>query len=152
MSRDREHDDALDFQADDGPADQRDEALGAALRASAPPPPIDDVDWTALHARITAAAPGFRHGRQATPVRGWWQPLAGWSPRGIPLAAAASLLLMLAAAALTGGPAAENGPVGFRTVEEELADGLSAGARSLFADGGSEAVLDVALFSDGEDW
>lgn len=152
MSRDHEMHDTGAGRED--AADARDDALGAALRSAAPAPPIDAVDFAALHARISAAAaPTLARQHRRAPARAWWQPLAGWSAAGIPLAAAASVLLVLAAGGLQreAGPAA-GAMVAFRTLEEELAEGLSTDARQLFAEVGSEAVLDVALFSDGEDW
>jgi hypothetical protein len=135
--------------------------VGAALRAALPEPPTDDVDWGGLHARISAAAAPLleeRLAQHANPrralARSWWQPLAGWSPFGIPVAAAASILLMLAAGVLRTGAQAETEFVAspFHTLEEELASGVSGGLRPLLAGVGSEAMLDVALFFDGEDW
>jgi hypothetical protein len=41
---------------------------------------------------------------------------------------------------------------GFVTIEEELASGVAAGARSILAGLDADAMLDVALFYDGEDW
>jgi hypothetical protein len=133
----------------------RGDALGAVIRRGTRPPPVESVDWSALHARITAAAAALleeaRPAAAKAGAREWWQPLAGWSSFGIPVAAAASVLLVLAAGALeVAGPSSADAT--FRTIEEELAGGLSAGARLLLADPGSSAVLDVALFAEGEDW
>jgi hypothetical protein len=132
--------------------ESRDDALAAALRAAVPQPPMDEVDWDGLHARITAAAAPLTEA--SPPV--WWQPLAGWSPRGIPMAAAATVLLMLGAAAI--GTAARDGldvtpaRISFETVEEELVRGLAIGSRPLLAGLETDAMLDAVLFYDGEDW
>jgi hypothetical protein len=128
--------------------DGDDRELRAALRAAVPQPPVDEVDWIGLHARITAAAAPVR--RAAQP-RAWWQPLAAWSGGGIPLAAAASLLLMIAAGALRVTPAAD-AAASFHTVEEELAWSVAVGARPLLADATADEILDVALFHEPEDW
>lgn len=136
----------------DGP----DAQLAAALRAALPAVPVDDVNWPALHARISAAAePLLAQSRPSASVRlhrGLWQPLAGWSPFGIPLAAAASVSLLLVSGVLRPDlPGIEAGSA-FVTIEEELVNGLSAGARPLLAGADTDAMLDVALFYDGEDW
>jgi hypothetical protein len=142
-----------------------DDALRRALHDAAPAPPADEVDWAALQARITAAAqpllqpgaaawPGGAGTDRATRPPSVWQPLAGWSPFGIPLAAAAAVVLMIGTAALgtrqVGG--AEDAGVAFLTIEEALLAGLSSGARPLVADVGTDAMIDLALFHDGEDW
>jgi hypothetical protein len=133
--------------------DSHDDELASALREAAPQPPLDDVDWNALQARIrTAAQPALAS--VGAPSQQVWQPLAGWSPFGIPLAAAATVLLMLGAGALGTRQveAAADGDVAFMTIEEELIYGLSNAARALMTDPGNDAVIDVALFYDGEDW
>jgi hypothetical protein len=157
MSRDHgRHHDGPDSAGAPDASGTRDDALGAVIRRGTPAPPVDAVDWPALHARITAAAAplleGVRPAVAPAPARPWWQPLAGWSPLGIPAAAAASVLLVLAAGALEQRTEPASSAAAFMTVEEELAGGLSAGARVLLADPGSSAVLDVALFAEGEDW
>jgi hypothetical protein len=139
--------------------DSRDEALADALRAAVPEPPLAEVDWQRLQARIAVDAAGHFGNAAVAPVRGmqpWWQPLASWSSRGIPLAAAASVLLMIGAAAIgtaarSAGPSAASA-IAFHTVEEELANGVSNGARPLLAGIESDGMLDVVLFYDGEDW
>jgi hypothetical protein len=132
--------------------DTRDDDLADALRSALPQPPMEDVDWDSLHSRITAAArPSTAAGAPA-----WWLPLANWSPRGIPVAAAAAVVLMLGAGAL--GTAGRDGSeptrtaISFRTVEEELVNGLSIGSRPLLAGVETDAMLDAVLFYDGEDW
>jgi hypothetical protein len=136
--------------------DGRNDPLAEALRGAVPAVPVDDVDWTALRARIgSAAEPLLAATRpdQNTRPRTWWQSLAGWSPHGIPLAAAATVLLMLAAGALRPGQADLPYPgSSFVTIEEELVNGLSAAARPLLAGGDTDVMLDAALFFDGEDW
>jgi hypothetical protein len=136
--------------------------LTQALRDAVPPPPVDDVDWPALQARIAAAAapalaaragPGRAQARAPRPARAWWQPLAVWSPRGIPVATAATVVLMIAAGAVrSGGGGVATNADGFVTIEEELASGIAVGARSILAGLDTDAMLDVALFYDGEDW
>lgn len=143
----------------------RDETLADALRRAVPEPPVHEVDWASLQARIASAAQPHLAGRAsaaATPTgsmvppgrreaAAWWQPLAGWSPRGIPLAAAASVLLMLGAAALGTAGAGSPAPT-FLTLEEELAYAAPAGARPLLMELERDDMLDVALFYDTEDW
>jgi hypothetical protein len=85
---------------------RHDDPLGNELHGASQPP-MDDVDWMALHARIRRAAePALAARAQALaetarPLAGIaassnvWQPLAGWSPFGIPLAAAATVILMI---------------------------------------------------------
>lgn len=141
----------------DGPDDDgRNDLLAEALRAAVPAVPVDEVDWTALRARIgSAAAPLLAAARpdRSTRPRTWWQPLAGWSPYGIPLAAAATVLLMLAGGALRPGQAVlPYSGSSFVTIEEELVNGLAASARPLLAGGDADVMLDAALFFDGEDW
>jgi anti-sigma factor RsiW len=136
------------------------EALRDALRDAAPVPPVDAVDWSALHARINAAAaPLLKSTRpMAEPsaagrAHTLWQPLAVWSPLGIPLAAAAAVVLMFGAGALGSQQAGvADADVAFVTVEEALVNGLSGGVRPLLAGLDSDAFIDVALFYDGEDW
>jgi hypothetical protein len=139
--------------------DSRDDELADALRSALPQPPTNDVDWDGLHARITAAArPSMAAARPSTAAStpAWWLPLANWSPRGIPMAAAATVVLMLGAGAL--GTAGRDGSelthtaISFRTVEEELVNGLSIGSRPLLAGMETDAMLDAVLFYDGEDW
>jgi hypothetical protein len=131
--------------------DTRDDELADALRSALPQPPMEGVDWDSLHARITAAA---RPSTTTAPA--WWLPLANWSPRGIPMAAAAAVVLMLGAGVL--GTAGRDGAeptraaIAFRTVEEELVNGLSIGSRPLLAGLETDAMLDAVLFYDGEDW
>jgi hypothetical protein len=131
--------------------DTRDDDLADALRAAVPQPPMEEVDWVTLHARITAAA----RPAVAASAPAWWLPLANWSPRGIPMAAAATVVLMLGAGALgTAGRDGSDptGAISFRTVEEELVNGLSIGSRPLLAGLETDAMLDAVLFYDGEDW
>ncbi|HSJ24959.1 MAG TPA: hypothetical protein VK929_09845 [Longimicrobiales bacterium] len=152
---------------------QGDDALRRGLDDAVPQPPMDDVDWMTLHARIAAAASPNLAAltaaraadavRQADAIRGLpstrqahsvWQPLARWSPSGIPLAAAATVLLMLGAAWLGTAPAgevADTGDVAFRTLEEEFVDGLGVSAAPLLAGISADELLDAVLFYGGED-
>jgi hypothetical protein len=147
--------DLLDDGRDDEDEADLDGELRAALAAAVPEPPLDAVDWDGLQLRITAAAtPLLARHSSVVPARAWWQPLAEWSPHGIPLAAAAALLLMLGAGQLRTGatPAASPAIALFWTVEEELAWGTAAAGRPLLADVSADGVLDAALFDDGEEW
>jgi hypothetical protein len=132
--------------------DTRDDDLADALRSALPQPPMEEVDWDSLQARISAAA----RPSMAASAPAWWLPLANWSPRGIPVAAAATVVLMLGAGALgtagRGGSEPMGAAISFRTVEEELVNGLSIGSRPLLAGLETEALLDAVLFYDGEDW
>ena len=121
---------------------EHDDRLRSIMRAALPEPPIDEVDWTALHGRITARA---RRARRA-PV--WWQTLATWSARGIPAAAAAAVV-----AALMLGTVLRPEPVdtvAFMVIVEELATDL-AGSLPVLVDGADEDVLDALLFYDVEE-
>jgi hypothetical protein len=137
--------------------DTRDDDLAHALRAAVPQPPMEEVDWDTLHARITAAArPSAARPSAAVSAPAWWMPLASWSPRGIPMAAAATVVLMLGAGALgtsgRDGSEPTRAAISFHTVEEELVNGLSIGSRPLLAGLETDAMLDAVLFYDGEDW
>lgn len=140
--------------------DSRDEELARVLRDATPEPPMHEVDWAALHARITAAAqsslqPAVQPSTGAQPrVSTVWQPLSAWSRRGIPLAAAASTLLVIGAAWLGLAEQAQPQQAGaeFVMVEEQLAGGAGFGAGSLFAGLDADEMIDVALFGDGEEW
>jgi hypothetical protein len=121
-----------------------DAALKAWLGAAAPEPPVDDVDWQALHARITdRAVPLLRRQRGA-----WWQLVAGWSPRSIPAAATAAAALLLVLATGVVPPARPIAAVTVLTLEEELA---AESAALLAAGDDADAVLDALLFYDMED-
>jgi hypothetical protein len=148
----------------DGPLPGRD-PLGHALR-SEPQPPVDDIDWSALHARILhAAGPTLAglaaaghaairaHGAAERRPGGIWLPLAGWSPFGIPLATAAAVLLLIGAALAGTRAPADRGTDGdaLRTIEEELASGLGPGAGALIAGTGSYYLLDAMLLYGDEE-
>jgi hypothetical protein len=152
---------------DHGFDDSRNDTLSRALRQAAPQPPFDDVDWMALHARIgaaaqptlaaVAAARAVEVARADSAARrppDVWQPLAGWSPFGIPLAAAATVLLMIGAVAAgsVGRDAPGDATTSFHTLEEELVSGLGAGAGPILAGIGPDDMLDAVLFYGGEDW
>jgi hypothetical protein len=142
---------------------RHDDPLGNELHGASQPP-MDDVDWMALHARIRRAAePALAARAQALaetarPLAGIaassnvWQPLAGWSPFGIPLAAAATVILMIGAARVGTEPVRRSDTGSFRTIEEEFVIGLGGNAAPLVAGIGSEDMLDAVLFYDGEDW
>lgn len=128
----------------------REAELQARLRETLPDPPLDAVDWAGLHARILMrSAPLLRTGRTSRP--GVWQTLSAWASRGIPLTAAAAAALALL---LGYGPDRRVDAAGaqFRTVEEELADGLSAGSAPLLMAGASDdELLDALLFYEEGD-
>lgn len=120
----------------------RDARLRNLLRSALPSPPIDEVDWAALHGRITTSA------RRVRRAPAWWQMLATWSARGIPAAAAAAI-----AAALMLGTVLRPAPidsVAFTVIEEELATDL-AGSLPVLIAGADEDVLDALLFHDMEE-
>lgn len=125
-----------------------DAILRELLRSSATRPPFEDVDWQALHAGIRQRAqPLLRPGRTA-----WWQLVAGWSGRGIPLGAAAAAALMIAlGTGLIGSrsaPAAAREDAAFHTIEEELA----AAAPLLLTDADSDQLIEAMLLYDGGEW
>jgi hypothetical protein len=153
-----------------GDALQRSDPLREALDHAAAQPPVADVDWTALHARIRAAAKptlaALTAANAADEVRrrnheaalgrhadahGLLQPLAGWSPFGIPLAAAATVLLMVGAALIGTEPLVSD-DMAFHTIEEEFMAGLGNGAAPFLATAGADDMLDAVLFYDREEW
>ena len=79
----------FEFPEPNGGEPVRDERLGALLRAAVGEPPMTDVDWSALAARVSAAVRS-QHG---TP---WWGHVARWQRRALPLALAAGLVGALA--------------------------------------------------------
>ena len=78
-----------DFPAPDDQEPARDERLGALLRESVGPPPGSNVNWNALADRIGAAVRERR-------VAPWWDQVALWQRRAVPLALAAGLVGALA--------------------------------------------------------
>lgn len=132
-------------------SDHDDIAWKALLRANTAAPPVDDVDWPALHTRITTGAgPLLR--RTATT---WWQLLGGRSfSKGHTTAAAAAVITLIVAGALMPDrPAAHAGTGEFPFIEEELAASLAyASVPLLAADADNDDVLDALLFYDGEEW
>jgi len=127
------------------------DALRRALRAASPEPPLDAVDWDALHGRVMAQATQIL--ARTTVRRRWWDEVAAWASRGIPItavsAAAAALVLVL------GGL-----PIAPRIVDHEtfaavpmtLEDVLAAEAGPLFGDGSAEDALTLALLGyEGEE-
>ncbi len=72
--------------------------LRERLRAEAPEPPVDDVDWTALRRRIAQSAePALARLRRSARTAAWWDYAARWARPVLPaaVAAAAALLLLL---------------------------------------------------------
>ena len=127
-----------------------DPSLRNLLRAHTPAPPLDEVDWSALHVRTTARAAPLLRRRAAT----WWQILGSRSSHPLRAAAAAAIVLLVAAGMLMPErPATASHETDFRTVEEELALGLPYGSVPLLAaqaDNGD--VIDALLLYDGEQW
>ncbi|CAN5636222.1 hypothetical protein BH23GEM10_BH23GEM10_02490 [soil metagenome] len=133
----------------------RDAELRDLLQRNTDAPPFDDVDWPARRARITSAAAPLLGMR--APSAAWWQLVATWSTRGVPVAAAAAaaVLVVIGTGLLPDRPAGDGAhgaaiePVAhaFITLEEELAYGSAA---LMVASNDSEAVLDALLFYDGE--
>lgn len=135
--------------------DNRDIALRALLRATAPEPPADSVDWAALHTRIEARA---RPLLRRAPRIATWQLLARWSPRAVPMtavaAAAVVLLIVSGVIAPRATPArALDAAVtaSFVTVEEALTYGTTDDARAILIAGiDDNEMLDAVLFYQEE--
>jgi hypothetical protein len=127
--------------------DHPDALLRSLLRSTAPTPPVDDVDWSALHACITTRARPLVRPRSAA----WWQLLAGWSSRGIPAAATAAAVAVLLLGSVLRPPPAPSAD--FRVIEEELAAGMNEGSLPLLlASSSDDEMLDALLFYDEEAW
>ena len=129
----------------------RDAELRSLLREQVAPP-FDQVDWHRLLARITADAEPLlararsSAGRLRTGAQqaAWWQMLAAWSARGIPVAAtaAAAAIVFIVTGSLERPRAVATADT-YITLEEELAYGSAA----LTAAGNdSDAVLNALLF------
>ena len=131
--------------------ENNDAALRALLRSAAPEPPIEEVDWDGLHARIAARAQPLL---KQTPRRAWLHMLAHWSMPALPVtASAAAVLALLIAAGLIGprqpdasAPAA-TGAASYVTVEEELTYAVTNDERAvLIAGADANELLDMVLF------
>jgi hypothetical protein len=126
-----------------------DSAWAALLRTNSTTPPIDGVDWTALHARIAAGAAPLL--RRRTPT--WWLLLGGGSTRVVRAVTAVAAVIIAIVSAL----AMPQRPEGladteFRTIEEVLTDGLPyTSVPLLAADADRGDVLDALLFYDREE-
>jgi hypothetical protein len=128
-----------------------DASLKALLHAISPAPPMEDVDWDALHARTTARATPLLRRRAGT----WWQILGTRSSHGVRnAAAAASIAILLATGFLMPErPAPGSSQTELRTIEEELALSLPyASVPLLAADADNADVIDALLLYDGEEW
>lgn len=125
--------------------------LQRALRAASPEPPLDAVDWDALHGRVMAQATQIL--ARTTVRRRWWDHVAAWAARGIPItaasAAAAALVLML------GGVPTVSRIVDhatFAAAPMTLEDVMAAEAGPLFGDASPEDALTLALLGyEGEE-
>lgn len=124
---------------------QDDAALRALLREASPEPPMDDVVWKELHARILDRAAPLVRGRGGA----WWRVLADWS-RGAPAAAASAavlLLVVLGGLFMPDRLADGSGVARLATIEEVLAADLDDSAAPLLLAGDDrDDVLD-ALFA-----
>ncbi|HEX6940266.1 MAG TPA: hypothetical protein VF158_12705 [Longimicrobiales bacterium] len=121
-----------------------DDALGRALRAAAPEPPLDAVDWERLHGRVMAGV--RRLAARAPSRRRWWEFAAAWAARGIPLtatAAAAAALLLAFAGSPPGRSMAPPAPPA--AAPATLEDALAAAAGPLLAGATAEDALASAL-------
>ena len=127
-----------------------DEMLRAQLRAQAPAPPFDDVDWAALHTRTTARAVPLLRRRSLT----WWQVLGARSSHvRSAVAAAAIIVLLLTGLLMPERPAPATVESGYHTIEEELALSIPYSSVPLLAsDAESGAVIDALLLYDREEW
>lgn len=132
--------------------DEYDDAeLKHLLRTHTPAPPIDEVDWSALHARTTAGAAPLLRRRSTT----WWQLLGSRSSYAARTAAAAAAVAVLIATGvlMPDRPSAAAYQAEFRTVEEELALGLPYSSVPLLAtEADNGDVIDALLLYDGEEW
>ncbi len=125
--------------------------LKRALRAAYPEPPMDAVDWDRLHSRILHDA--RRVLDQAAGRRPWWDIVAGWAARGVPItatvAAAAALALFLGGPPL-GGVAGEYDD---DTTHLTLEDALTAEAGLLLtAESADEVLVSAILYDTREEW
>lgn len=136
--------------------ENHDAALRALLRANAPEPPVDEVDWNALHARIAQRAqPVLQRGPGSTSS---WHMLARWSPLGVPLTAAAAAIVALLIASDAVAPRASAAPLAdaaasesLVTVEEALTYTITDEERAVLIAGADEAeMLDAVLFFEEE--
>ena len=119
-----------------------DDALRALLQSATPAPPVDDVDWQRLHARITAGATPLLRAR----TQSWWGLVASWSGRaGSAAAAAAAALLLLLSQVSRPAPAGNE----FFTVEEVLAEAMLAEAGPILAPTNDDMV--EALLLEGSE-
>jgi hypothetical protein len=117
----------------------RDPELAALLRAAAPGPPVDDVDWERLRGAVSARAelPLARLRRDA-PRRRW-----------LPLGAAAAIAAAAFAVALRTEPAPAPLPVEERRlVEAIVAESLPANVDQMISGDAAEgALLEAAVGS-----
>lgn len=127
-----------------------DESLRELLRANAPAPPFDEVDWGALHARTTARAVPLLRRRTVT----WWQVLGPRSPHvRNAVAAAAVVVLLLTGVLMPERPAPDSAQAAYRTIEEELALSIPYSSVPLLAgDADNGTVIDALLLYDREEW
>jgi hypothetical protein len=123
-----------------------DEELSASLREAVPAPPLDAVDWSALHGRIVARAAPLL-GRRPTARPGVWQTLSGWAVGAIPLTAAAAAAVLFVLSSGLSRAASEPVPA-FATVEEALADDMFAPLPLTGAT--DDDVLDALVFYEDE--
>ncbi|HEX2167675.1 MAG TPA: hypothetical protein VHG09_10630, partial [Longimicrobiales bacterium] len=118
------------------------------LRALAPTPPVDEVDWIALHTRITADAAPLLRRRPAT----WWHVLGSRSADMRRTAAAAVIAVIVAAGLLMPDrPAPVALEPELHTIEEELAASVPYASVPLLASGAEDSdVIDALLLYDAE--
>lgn len=130
---------------DDLPDDPQ---LRALLRTHAAEPPVDSIDWNALHTRTTASAAALLRRR----TQSWWRVLGSNSALAARMAAAAAAAVVATAMLMPERPA--TGDVAeFRTIEEELTGAVPYASVPLLAqDAGNGAVIDALLLYDEEEW
>ena len=85
---------------------RRDDAVRSLLRQTAPPAPVDRVDWHALHERIMADA--VAHAAWSTRAPGVWEIAARWAIVAVPVGVAAGFVATLALARM--GPVSDVRP------------------------------------------
>lgn len=136
--------------------ENHDAALRALLRANAPEPPVDEVDWNTLHARIAQRAQPLL--QPDIGALSSWHLLARWSAAGVPLTAAAAAIAAFVIASDAIAPRATSAelPVAtasesFVTVEEALTYTITDEERAVLIAGADEAeMLDAVLFFEEE--
>jgi len=130
--------------------DRSDDDLRRELLAASPAPPIHEVDWKRLRERVMRAAHARRPTRHDV---AWFEVIAGWSARGVPIAATAVAAAVLTLVALPASSRAIGDAASAEehvTIEDELIAATPAAAHPLlYAGAEPDALLEAALLYDG---